>query len=434
METKKTKSDASGIQREDIDITHKRMRDSSGKIIYSAIGVGLGVAAKIIWDKPSPTPPPTPKPKPEPDNPIYDSSQPLNPIQDIKDDQKSQQKTLGDQQSSDNPNNSANHYQPGIHPTDDKGKTNQQDLPGTDGKKDAVPNPPTDKPSQPDPDNPSQPTPDKPNHSDLPTNNPDDEIDQAALRIAGRTEIDPDDYEPLAGIIVDKFGKFYTPEGEIYDVAYIHNPSGQEFMLADTNGDGHYNKWCTSDGTKDVVFIDPNTNKELTGASILSGMDLTRSDLEDSFDKTGGSLAKNEQDIKMMQDDDPTGDIVDTTKDASSSDSNGNPVAKNAPKPNTTPTSSNFDDIDDPAALLALLAMIGKDNGDETVVNADDNGKQLLGMLKDEVDGKKDNGAEQEKDDDADDKDKEDENEDDEDIIEKHQDDSDDSDIDIYIS
>ncbi len=129
-----------------------------------------------------------------------------------------------------------------------------------------------------------------------------------AQQIVEEQNIDPYDIDCPTIISVDELASLYRADGSEMLVAAIHTPDGEQFLLADIDGDGYFT---------DVFDMDGNYVGEAEG-------NLMASDLETMMDDTGGYLAQN---IDEPMGDDPTVDIVPTSEIVDGSVSAGEDVS-----------------------------------------------------------------------------------------------------------
>lgn len=134
------------------------------------------------------------------------------------------------------------------------------------------------------------------NHDQPVPDNEEINPDQVAQEIAQANEIDSNDNDAADMLTVDGMTTAYGPDGSEMLVAIVHTPDGGQYLLADADGDGHYNE---------VFDMEGNYMGDAEG-------NLTASDLEEMADTTGGYLAQ--MDGEPVGDD-PTGDIIDTLND-----------------------------------------------------------------------------------------------------------------------
>lgn len=122
-----------------------------------------------------------------------------------------------------------------------------------------------------------------------------DEVDPdlIAQQIVNEQNIDPHDIDSPTIISVDELATLYMEDGSEVFVAAVRTPDGEQYMLADVDGDGYFT---------DVFDMAGNYIGEAEG-------NLMASDLEIMVDESGGYLAQNGDEL---QGDDPTGDITNT--------------------------------------------------------------------------------------------------------------------------
>lgn len=119
-------------------------------------------------------------------------------------------------------------------------------------------------PEQPTPQQ-QQPTPQQP--TDEPVN-PDDIADA----IIAEEQIDPNDIDVADVINFDEIGTVYTVSGESYTAAAFHDPSGNEMMMVDVDGDEIFDVITNTDGE---LVADDAGGMTVSDAEIMINDDST---------------------------------------------------------------------------------------------------------------------------------------------------------------
>jgi len=107
---------------------------------------------------------------------------------------------------------------------------------------------------------------------------PDEEVDPDLIAQAIAQEVDENDIDADNIFTPDGYDYAYLPDGTRQIVIVGHTPDGEQFVLADVNGDGIYN---------DIFDAAGNYVAEIDGLSV--------SDIMDMIDNTGGYIASIEE-------------------------------------------------------------------------------------------------------------------------------------------
>jgi len=175
-------------------------------------------------------------------------------------------------------------------------------------------------------------------------------VDEVAQRIVGTDEIDPDDITLAAIMKIGEEKIMFTEDGNEVRTFIVNvnlpGMEGQQFYLADDNGDGVFNHMYDMEGTP-VNYEWPTTEGTVTLADLLEDSQYRSSDIESLRDNSGGYMARNEEDEGQEEKEHPEDDIRDTNHRERSGE--------------TAHNSESDDDIDE-SELEALLAQLFEDD------------------------------------------------------------------------
>jgi len=237
--------------------------------------------------------------------------------------------------------------------------------------------------------------------------------DEVAQRIAGSTEVDAGDDVTASVMQIGSSSTMMDENGNIVSVFSVEfndpNLAGQQFVLADVDGDGVFDGLFTADGQPFSLSFMNADGSETPFEAILANAKLEYDDLEEMSHSDGSYMARNEHDQESTTDD-PSEDIINT----SSSESDNSLAMKEQPAQENGMESESGSETGD-SDVDALIAQL------KEIEDSEDDEKTLLDELK---------GAILEDEDWEDNKDEDDEDEDDEDDDEEDDDEEEDDDND----
>ncbi len=234
--------------------------------------------------------------------------------------------------------------------------------------------------------------------------------DEVAQRIAGSTEVDAGDNVTASVMQIGSPSTMMDENGNVVNVFSVQfndpNLAGQQFVLADTDGDGVFDGLFTADGQPfSLSFVNANGG-ETSFEAILANAKLEYGDLEEMSHSNGSYMARTEHDQDDTNDD-PSEDIINTGSSESDNSlamkEQGQPVGENGMETEIDPEGGSSD-VD---ALVAQL---------KEIEDAEEDEQTLLDELKDVIiEEEKEEGEEEKERDDEDEEDDEGEESDDED-------------------
>ena len=202
--------------------------------------------------------------------------------------------------------------------------------------------------------------------------------DEVAQQIVSGNEVDAADGTSVPLMKIGEPSTMYDMEGNavnVYNVQFNYPElAGQQFVLADSDGDGVFDGLYTADGEPFSLSFLNQDGSQTSFETILANARLEHSDLEMMSHNDGSFVARNEFD-KNSAIDDPSVDIVDT-----GNNSQGNTVALNENGENSIDgltgngtateniTSENITtENDEEEDISELLAQLHIDDEDEEV-------------------------------------------------------------------